>query len=64
MNQLFTLESLRSYLSEIRTIIQKRIPYKSIANKFAIEGYRGQPFGVARATDEMRAEIKEKFGLD
>lgn len=64
MNQLFTLESLRSYLSEIRTIIQKRIPYKSIANKFAIEGYRGQPFGVAIATDEMRAEIREKFGLD
>lgn len=61
---LFTISSIRSYLSEIRDIIHGRISYKSIANEFAIEGYRGKPFGVARATDEMRAEIREKFGLD
>ena len=61
---LFTISSIRSYMSEIRDIIHERISYSSIANEFAIEGYKGKPFGVARATDEMRAEIREKFGLD
>ena len=61
---LFTIPSIRGYMSEIRDIIRERISYSSIAKDFAIEGYKGQPFGVARATDEMRAEIREKFGLD
>lgn len=62
--KLFTIPSIRSYMSEIRDIIHERISYSSIANEFAIEGYKGKPFGVARATDEMRAEIREMFGLD
>ena len=61
---IFTISSIRSYMSEIRDIIHERISYSSIANEFAIEGYKGKPFGVARATDEMRAEIREQFGLD
>lgn len=61
---LFTISSIRSYMSEIRDIIHDRISYRSIANEFAIEGYKGKPFGVARATDEMRAEIRKTFGLD
>ena len=60
----FQVSSIRGYVSEIRTAIHKRIPYINIANDFAIEGYKGQPFGVARATDEMRVQIREKFGLD
>ena len=56
--------TLNSYRSHIRKEIQKRISNSKIVDEFAIEGKKEEPFTVQRATDEMRAEIREKFGLD
>ena len=61
---MFKPNTFKGYFSEIRKILHERIPYQSIVNEFAIEGYKGEPFKIRRATDEMRAEIREKFGLD
>lgn len=56
--------TMNSYRSNIRKEIHKRISNSKIVDEFAIEGEEGTPFKVQRATDEMRAEIREKFGLD
>ena len=56
--------TLNGYRSKIRKEIHKRISNSKIVDEFAIEGEEGTPFKVQRATDEMRAEIRKKFGLD
>ena len=61
---LLTDTTLNGYRSHIRKEIQKRISNSKIVDEFAIEGKKEEPFAVQRATDEMRAEIREKFGLD
>ena len=61
---LLTDTTLNGYRSHIRKEIQKRISNSKIVDEFAIEGKKEEPFKVQRATDEMRAEIREKFGLD
>lgn len=66
MNKEFLLvdTTLNGYRSHIRKEIQKRISNSKIVDEFAIEGEREKSFTVQRATEEMRAEIREKFGLD
>ena len=56
--------TLNGYRSHIRKEIQKQISNGKIVDEFAIEGYKDEPFKVLKSTDEMRAEIREKFGLD
>lgn len=56
--------TINRYRHDLRKEIQKQISNSKIVDEFAIEGYRDEPFKVQKATDEMRAEIREKFGLD
>lgn len=56
--------TINRYRHDLRKEIQKHISNSKIVDEFAIEGYRDEPFKVQKATDEMRAEIREKFGLD
>ena len=55
-----TINSHRKY---IRTAIQEQISNKQIVDEFAVEGYKNEPVFVKRATPELRAQIKDGFGL-
>lgn len=55
--------TLRGYLSTIRTKVAKKVSNPKTAIEFAIEGYKDQEFGIARSTPEIRAQIKDYFGL-
>lgn len=64
LKKLFSISTMRGYLTEIRAVIQQKISFKGVVDEFAIEGYKGKAFKVQRATDEMRNLIREKFGLN
>lgn len=55
--------TLRSNMSEIASKINNVITNPKTALEFAIEGYKGQEFGVARTTPELKAQIKKAFDL-
>lgn len=55
--------TLRGYISTIRTEVAKKVANPKTAIEFAIEGYKNQEFGIARSTPEIRAQIKEYFGV-
>ena len=62
--ELFKISTIRGYISEIRDDIKKKTPFKSVIDSFAIEGYKNAPFKVKKATDELREQIRQAFGLD
>ena len=62
--ELFRISTIRVYISEIREVIKKKTPFKSVIDSFAIEGYKNAPFKVEKATDELREQIREAFDLD
>lgn len=62
--ELFKISTIRGYISEIREAIKKKTPFKSVIDSFAIEGYKNAPFKVGKATDELREQIRQAFGLD
>lgn len=59
----FSEVTLNSCRSQIRAAIKEHISNARIVDDFAIEGYKGQPFMVAKATDAIRQEIKKYFVL-
>ena len=61
--ELFKISTIRGYISEIREAIKKKTPFKSVIDSFAIEGYKNAPFKVEKATDELREQIRQAFGL-
>lgn len=56
-------KTLRGYLSTIRTEVAKKVSNPKTAIEFAIEGYKDLEFGVSRSTPEIRAQIKDYFGV-
>ncbi len=56
--------TLYGYLTDIRNAVADKIADPLIAQDFAIEGeYKGAPFGIAKTTPEIIAQIKEDFWL-
>lgn len=55
--------TINSYRKNIRTAIEKQISNKLLVDEFAVEGYKNEPVFVKRATPELRAQIKDGFGL-
>lgn len=55
--------TINGYRKNIRTAIEKQISNKLLVDEFAIEGYKNEPVFVKRATPELRAQIKDGFGL-
>ena len=63
-NDIFSYSSsLRSYFTHIREDVADKVPDPLIAQKFSIEGYSGYPYGIEMTTPEIRAQIKDCFGL-
>lgn len=59
----FDLLTLNGHRSNIRKAIKTKIANKRIIDDFAVEGEKGNPFKVAKATDEIRNQIKSTFGV-
>jgi hypothetical protein len=55
--------TLNGHRSEIRSAIKEQIQNKHIIDQFAIEGYKDEPFRVAKGTPELREQIKKTFGI-
>lgn len=55
--------TINGYRKNIRTAIEKQISNKLLVDEFAVEGYKNEPVFVKRATPELRAQIKDGFGL-
>ena len=56
--------TLYGYLTDIRNAVADKIADPLIAQDFAIEGaFKGAPFGIAKTTPEIIAQIKEDFWL-
>ena len=55
--------TINGYRSKIRSEIKKRISNERIVDEFAVEGYKNEPVFVKQSTPEIRAHIKEVFGL-
>ena len=56
--------TLYGYLTEIRNAVADKVADPLIAQDFAIEGaFKGAPFGIAKTTPEIIAQIKEDFWL-
>lgn len=56
--------TLRGYLSDIKNAIDDKVADPFIAQDFAIGGFeKGAPFGIAKTTPEIIAQIKEDFWL-
>ena len=51
-------------LSKIRTIIWKATNDTSAKEQFAVDGYSGEPYKVAGATDAHRELIRKGFGIE
>ena len=56
-------KTLRSDISRIRAEIDDKIANPLIAQDFAIEGFKDKEFGISFSTPELRAQIKQAFGL-
>lgn len=56
-------DTLRGYISSIRDEVADKISHPLVAQDFAIEGFKDKEFGIAKSTPEIRAQIKEAFGL-
>ena len=57
------MNSLRGYFTHIREEIMHKVPDPFIAQKFCIEGFNNAPFKIEMSSPEIRAQIKETFGL-
>lgn len=56
--------TLRGYFTEIKQVIDDKIADPLIAQDFAIGKYKkGAPYSITKTTPEIRAQIKEDFGL-
>lgn len=55
--------TINGYRKNIRTAIEEQISNKLLVDEFAVEGYKNEPVFVKRATPELRAQIKDGFGL-
>ena len=56
-------KTLRGDISNIRAEIADQITNPLIAQDFAIEGFKDKEFGISNSTPELRAQIKQAFGL-
>ena len=56
-------KTLRGDISNIRAEIDDKIANPLIAQDFAIEGFKNKEFGISNSTPELRAQIKQAFGL-
>lgn len=56
-------KTLRGDISNIRAEIADKITNPLIAQDFAIEGFKDKEFGIYNSTPELRAQIKQAFGL-
>ena len=56
-------KTLRGYFTSIRDAISDKVSDPLVAQDFAIEGFKGAPFGIAKTTPEIIAQIKEDFWL-
>lgn len=56
-------KTLRGYFTNIRDAISDKVSDPLVAQDFAIEGFKGAPFGIAKTTPEIIAQIKEDFWL-
>lgn len=56
-------KTLRGDISNIRAEIDDKIANPMIAQDFAIEGFKNKEFGISNSTPELRAQIKQAFGL-
>ena len=56
-------KTLRGYFTNIRDAISDKVADPLVAQDFAIEGFKGAPFGIAKTTPEIIAQIKEDFWL-
>lgn len=56
-------KTLRGYFTNIRDAISDKVLDPLVAQDFAIEGFKGAPFGIAKTTPEIIAQIKEDFWL-
>lgn len=56
-------KTLRGDISNIRAEIADKIANPLIAQDFAIEGFKDKEFGISNSTPELRAQIKQAFGL-
>ena len=56
-------KTLRGDISNIRAEIADKITNPLIAQDFAIEGFKDKEFGISNSTPELRAQIKQAFGL-
>lgn len=55
--------NLRGDISRIRAKVDALIDNPLIAQDFAIEGFKDKEFGISNSTPELRAQIKQAFGL-
>ena len=56
-------KTLRGYFTNIRDAISDKVSDPLVAQDFAIEGFKGAPFGIGKTTPEIIAQIKEDFWL-
>lgn len=56
-------KTLRGYFTNIRDAISDKVSDPLVAQDFAIEGFKGAPFGIAKTTPEIITQIKEDFWL-
>ena len=57
------MNTMRGYFSTIRDAVAEKVADPLVAQDFAIEGFKNSPYGIARTTPEIRAQVKELFGL-
>ena len=57
------IKTLRGYFTNIRDAVADKVADPLVAQDFAIEGFKGAPFGIAKTTPEIIAQIKEDFML-
>lgn len=62
-NKPFATERIRENLSYIRSAIKEKVSYREVIQFFAVEGEKNQAFKVQAATDEIREQIRQAFGL-
>ena len=57
------IKTLRGYFTNIRDAVADKVADPLVAQDFAIEGFKGAPFGIAKTTPEIITQIKEDFWL-
>ena len=63
MGDNFSITTINGYRSNIRTALKAKFSNEKVIDLFAIEGYKEQPCYVQKATDELREQIRQAFGL-